>query len=121
MQNTIKLVLVAAMLGGCAPTLAESSAISANAPEPGELGYDASAYQRSEQSCRKLSNWEKGLRYTTVGASAMAGGTGIGSLPIDDREVQGGMLVTAAGFGVVGVVSEAVRAELSADYIEECQ
>lgn len=112
MQNTIKLILTAALIGGCAPSLASVSA----EPPSRELGAAPDA-----DHCRKLSRAESALRYVTVGSAAAASGAGIGAIPVDDPEAQRALAITAAGFGAAAVISETVRAELAADYARDCE
>lgn len=112
MRNTIKLVLTAALLGGCAPSL---QAVSAEPPSR-ELGAAPDA-----DHCRKLSRAESALRYAIKGSAAAASGAGLGAIPIDNRDAQAVMIGTAAGLGAAAAISEAVRAQLAADYARGCE
>jgi len=112
MQNTIKLVLAAALLTACAPSLASVSA----EPPSSELGAVPDA-----DHCRKLSRAESALRYVVAGSAAAAAGSGLGAIPVDDPDAQRALAISAAGLGATAAISEAVRAQLAADYARDCE
>jgi hypothetical protein len=112
MTNTIRLILVATFLSGCAPSLAKVSA----EPPSREVGATPDA-----DHCQKLSRAESALRYVVAGSAAAAAGSGLGAIPVDDRDAQRALAISAAGLGATAAISEAVRAQLAADYARECE
>lgn len=104
--------LTAVLFAGCAPSLATASAQSA-------MGVGSS--DQTDQRCRRLSNTEDALRYVSVGAAALGGTAGLTTIPIDDDTADAALVSTAAGFAVVGVTSEALRAQAAANYIRDCE
>jgi hypothetical protein len=114
-MNTIKLVLVAALLSGCAPSLAS---VQASTP-PSEYGAEQSP--EDAQRCHRLSRAESIMRYTVAGAGAAAAGTGLGSIPVQSNEARTGLVIAAASAGATAAITEAIRAEIAADYQRDCQ
>lgn len=106
-------ILVAGLLGGCAPSL---EAARARVVPAGEQ-----RVQRDAERCTRLSRAESTLRYVSVGAAVLGGGSGLAAIPVDNAGAQAGLGITAVGFAVVSGTTEAVRAEVAADWAEECQ
>ena len=106
-------VLITATFAGCAPSL---EAARARSPEP-TVG---AAAARDDARCRRLSRNESVLRYVSVGSAVLGGGSGLATIPVDDPDAQTALAISAAGFGVVAGTSEAVRAEIGADWAREC-
>lgn len=108
------LLLVASLLGGCAPSLAHSAATTPDATVAAVGSPDGL------ERCERLSRAEFWLRVGTVGSAALAGGSGLSTIPADE-DAAPVLATTAAGFGVAAVVLESERAVLAARYVEECQ
>jgi len=108
------LVLIAV---GCAPSL--SSSMAARAPAKAS----ADPVTASQQArCRRLNKTESALRWTSRTAGVIAGGSGLSTIPIDDQDARAALAITAGVAGVTAAVTEALRAEAAADFIEEgCQ
>jgi len=102
------IALAALLLGGCAPTLASSSA-----------GASLSG-AKSPETCKRLSSWESGLRYGAVAGAAVAGGAGLTAIPVEDPDARRNLAIAAGSTAVVAGVAEVVRAELASDYVEGC-
>lgn len=103
--------LTAVLFAGCAPSLATSAARSAD----GAVG----AAELSDH-CRLLSRTESALRYTSAGLAVLGGGSGLATIPAEDG-VQTGLAVSAGIAAVGAVTTGAVRAEVAADFTEQCQ
>lgn len=103
-------ILGASLLTGCAPSLA-TSAQSASAVQGQELS----------DECQRLSSFERAMRYTSTGSAALAGASGLSTIPVDDPEAREAMAVTAASLGVVAVTAEVLRQNAAADFVARCQ
>jgi hypothetical protein len=102
-------VYVTSFLTGCAPQLAVSAgtAQATSAPLSGE--------------CQRLSRLERAMRYTSTASAALAGASGLSTIPVDDPEAREAMAVTAASLGVVAVTAEVIRQNAAADFVERCR
>lgn len=111
----IKLVLIAALLAvGCTPSLQTV------ANEPRTVNQSASVDDKSE-FCERVSRAEELLRYVVTGSAALAGGSGLSVIPVDNRDAQTGLAISAAAFGVAAVTAESLRAEVNATWQRECE
>ena len=109
----LPLMAIVATLSACAPSLQSV----ATEPRARELA----AAERDVERCESLSRLESALRYTSATSAALAGGSGLAVIPIDDRDAQRALGVTAAGFGVVSAGAEAWRAQVAADWQRSCE
>jgi hypothetical protein len=119
-KTTIASLLVLALMliaVGCAPSLQASMA--ARAPANTSAAQPAASQQTR---CRRLNRTESALRWTSRTAGVIAGGSGLSTIPIDDQDARAALAITAGVAGVTAAVTEALRAEAAADFIEEgCQ
>ena len=111
---TLALAL-ALLFAGCAPSLQASRAAGADQRLAGD------APEVSSERCERLSRTERTLRYVAVGSAALSGGSGLGTVAVDDEGATQALAVSAAGLAVVSVAAESVRAEVASDWARECQ
>lgn len=81
----------------------------------------APAAPRDGDHCRMLSNAERALRYVSVGAGVLGGGSGLATIPVEERSVDYALAVSGATLAVGAITVEAIRAEVAADWARECQ
>lgn len=105
-------LFIAALLGGCSPSLQSVAA----EPRPRTVG----AVDNSKK-CQRLSNYESALRYSSVGGAALAGGSGLATIPVEDDSARHALAITAASMAAFAVTSEAIRGELATDFARECE
>jgi len=111
---TLALAL-ALLFAGCAPSLQASRAAGADQRLAGD------GPEVSSERCERLSRTERTLRYVAVGSAALSGGSGLGTVAVDDEGATQALAVSAAGLAVVSVAAESVRAEVASDWARECQ
>ena len=122
MSNTIKLIIVAALLSGCAPRLATVAPPQSPAPElgapPGDIGVRTPEEQADR--CERTSDAAWWLRTTSGAMVVAAGAEGAGAVPVDDPDVVRGLAIgagiTAGTAAVLGYWGNALEQR----YAQEC-
>lgn len=102
--------LTAVLFAGCAPSLATSAERSAGDGAPAG----------SSEHCRRLSDTERALRIVSVTAGTLGGTAGLVTIPVEDDDVETGLMIGAASAAVIGVTAEAIRAQYAASFTEDC-
>lgn len=115
----VPLVFMATLLSGCAPSL--GSSLAAGARAPGVAAAAPATDGAQAKRCRRLDRTESTLRWVSRGAAVLAGGSGLATIPVEDPDGRSALAVSAAVAGVGAAAAEAVRAEVAADLVEECQ
>lgn len=106
--------LTAVLFAGCAPSLA------ASATRSGDVGDAVSVAAALSPHCRRLSDTERALRIVSVTAGTLGGTAGLVTIPVEDDDVETGLMIGAASAAVIGVTAEAIRAQYAASFTEDC-
>lgn len=121
MTNTIKLILIAALLGGCAPRIAT---VAPPQPPKPELGAQDEVGVRTQKEqadrCERTSDAAWWLRTTSGAMVVAAGAEGAGAIPVDDPDVARGLAIgagiTAGTAAVLGYWGQSLEKR----YADEC-